>query len=111
VRDRKTGSRSPPQTKCEVERCNRTLLAEWAYLRPCTSNGERGAALADSFLHAYTYHRCLTVLGGQPPINRVNKTAGQYSEDRSVAARLWSIHWRQAPQQPRRQGPHPRSFH
>jgi transposase InsO family protein len=67
-----------PQTNGKVERFNRTLLEEWAYLRPYTSNDERTAAL-DTFLHTYNYHRCHTVLGGQPPISRVNNPAGQYS--------------------------------
>ncbi|MGW4979707.1 IS481 family transposase [Streptomyces mirabilis] len=66
-----------PQTNGKVERFNRTLLDEWAYLRPYTSNNERTAALAD-FLHTYNHHRCHTALGGQPPISRVNNPAGQY---------------------------------
>ncbi|AZQ38521.1 IS481 family transposase [Streptomyces cyaneochromogenes] len=66
-----------PQTNGKVERFNRTLLEEWAYLRPYTSNTERTAAL-DSFLHTYNYHRCHTALGGHPPITRVNNPAGQY---------------------------------
>ncbi|MFB6565567.1 IS481 family transposase, partial [Streptomyces sp. NPDC056400] len=52
-----------PQTNGKVERFNRTLLDEWAYLRPYTSNTERTAALAD-FLHTYNHHRCHTALGG-----------------------------------------------
>ncbi|MFE4654919.1 integrase core domain-containing protein, partial [Streptomyces sp. NPDC056707] len=59
-------------------RFNRTLLEEWAYLRPYTTNTERTAALAD-FLHIYNHHRCHTALGGKPPISRVNNTTGQYS--------------------------------
>lgn len=43
-----------PQTNGKVERFNRTLLEEWAYLRPYTSNTERTAALAD-FLHTYNH--------------------------------------------------------
>lgn len=35
-----------PQTNGKVERFNRTLLDEWAYQRPYTSNGERTTALA-----------------------------------------------------------------
>ncbi|MFJ9908823.1 IS481 family transposase [Streptomyces sp. NPDC101152] len=66
-----------PQTNGKVERFNRTLLDEWAYLRPYTSNTERTAALAD-FLHAYNHHRCHTALGGHPPISRVNNASGQY---------------------------------
>ncbi|WP_327737398.1 IS481 family transposase [Streptomyces nojiriensis] len=67
-----------PQTNGKVERFNRTLLDEWAYQRPYTSNTERTAALAD-FLHTYNHHRCHTALAGKPPISRVNNAAGQYS--------------------------------
>ncbi|MFD5423880.1 IS481 family transposase, partial [Streptomyces sp. NPDC127069] len=66
-----------PQTNGKVERFNRTLLNEWAYLRPYTSNQERTDALAD-FLHTYNHHRCHTALDGHPPITRVNNAAGQY---------------------------------
>jgi transposase InsO family protein len=65
-----------PQTNGKVERLNRTLLDEWAYVRPYASNAERIEALAD-FLHTYNYHRCHTALDGQPPISRVNNAAGQ----------------------------------
>ncbi|MCP2344504.1 IS481 family transposase [Nonomuraea roseoviolacea] len=67
-----------PQTNGKVERFNRTLLEEWAYIRPYASNDERTAALQD-FLHTYNHHRCHTALGGRPPITRVNNAAGQYS--------------------------------
>ncbi|MFI7241685.1 IS481 family transposase [Streptomyces qinglanensis] len=67
-----------PQTNGKVERLNRTLLDEWAYMRPYSSNAERTEALAD-FLHTYNYHRCHAALGGQPPISRVNNPAGQYT--------------------------------
>lgn len=67
-----------PQTNGKVERFNRTLLDEWAYLRPYAGNQERTDALAD-FLHTYNHHRCHTALGGHPPISRVNNAAGQYS--------------------------------
>ncbi|WPO69572.1 IS481 family transposase [Streptomyces sp. KN37] len=67
-----------PQTNGKVERFNRTLLDEWAYLRPYTSNNERTKALAD-FLHTYNHHRCHTALDGHPPITRVNNAAGQYT--------------------------------
>ncbi|GFE19340.1 hypothetical protein Sgleb_73870 [Streptomyces glebosus] len=65
-----------PQTNGKVERFNRTLLDEWACIRPYTSNEERTAAL-DTFLHTYNHHRCHTALAGQPPITRVNNPAGQ----------------------------------
>ena len=67
-----------PQTNGKAERFNRTLLDEWAYARPYTSNDERTAALSD-FLHTYNHHRCHTALGGHPPITRVNNPAGQYT--------------------------------
>ncbi|MER6218971.1 IS481 family transposase [Streptomyces sp. NPDC001674] len=67
-----------PQTNGKVERFNRTLLDEWAYVRPYTSNQERTQALAD-FLHTYNHHRCHTALDGHPPITRVNNPAGQYT--------------------------------
>ncbi|MFJ3842431.1 IS481 family transposase [Streptomyces sp. NPDC090054] len=67
-----------PQTNGKVERFNRTLLEEWAYLRAYTSNQERTEALAD-FLHTYNHHRCHTALDGKPPISRVNNPAGQYT--------------------------------
>ncbi|MFG2557310.1 IS481 family transposase [Streptomyces sp. NPDC048581] len=67
-----------PQTNGKVERFNRTLLDEWAYLRPYANNDERTAAL-DNFLHTYNHHRCHTALGGQPPISRVNNAPGQYT--------------------------------
>ena len=67
-----------PQTNGKVERFNRTLLDEWAYLRPYSSNDQRTAALAD-FLHTYNHHRCHTALGGKPPISRVNNAPGQYT--------------------------------
>ncbi|CAM5515859.1 Integrase core domain protein (plasmid) [Streptomyces rimosus subsp. rimosus] len=64
-----------PQTNGKVERFNRTLLDEWAYLRPYTSNDERTTALAD-FLHTYNHHRCHTALQGQPPISRATTLRG-----------------------------------
>ena len=45
-----------PQTNGKVERFNRTLLAEWAYVRVYTSGKARRAALK-TWLHRYNYHR------------------------------------------------------
>jgi transposase InsO family protein len=67
-----------PQTNGKVERFNRTLLDEWAYLRPYTNNTERTHALTD-FLHTYNHHRGHTALGGKPPISRVNNAPSQYT--------------------------------
>jgi transposase InsO family protein len=67
-----------PQTNGKAERFNRTLLDEWAYAQPFTSNTERAHALP-AWLHTYNYHRSHTSLGGQPPISRVNNGPRQYT--------------------------------
>ena len=67
-----------PQTNGKVERFNRTLAAEWAYLRPYATNQQRTAAL-DGWLHLYNHHRAHTALGGHPPISRVNNAPDSYS--------------------------------
>ena len=59
----------------QVERFHRTLLEEWAYVRPYASETERIAAYAD-FLHIYNHHRGHTALGGQSPADRVSNLAG-----------------------------------
>lgn len=66
-----------PQTNGKVERFNRTLLEEWAYVRPYTSDDERTAAL-DDWLHLYNHHRHHTAIGG-PPISRINNLPDQYT--------------------------------
>ena len=67
-----------PQTNGKVERFNRTLLDEWAYVRVYRSDSARTAAL-DRWLHTYNHHRCHTSLGGKAPISRVNNVPGHYS--------------------------------
>jgi transposase InsO family protein len=66
-----------PQTNGKVERFNRTLADEWAYVRVYRSNAARTRAL-DRFLHLYNHHRGHTSLGGEPPITRTN-LAGQHN--------------------------------
>ena len=66
-----------PQTNGKVERLNRTLLEEWAYIRTYTSNAQRTRAL-DRWLHLYNHHRGHTSLGGRPPVEMTN-LAGQHS--------------------------------
>lgn len=66
-----------PRTNGKVERFNRTLLEEWAYVRPYLSDEQRAAAL-DDWLHLYNHHRHHTAIGG-PPITRVNDLPGHYS--------------------------------
>jgi transposase InsO family protein len=63
-----------PRTNGKVERYNRTLLDEWAYVRTYRSDAERLAAL-DTWLHMYNHHRHHTAIGG-PPISRVNNPPG-----------------------------------
>jgi transposase InsO family protein len=67
-----------PQVNGKVERYNRTLLDEWAYVRLFTSSARRTAAL-DKWVHTYNHHRAHTALGGLAPIDRVNNLAGHYS--------------------------------
>jgi hypothetical protein len=43
---------------------NRTLLTEWAYARPWTSNSQRTRGL-DQFLHRYNTQRGHSALGGR----------------------------------------------
>jgi transposase InsO family protein len=67
-----------PQTNGKVERFNRTLADNWAYVRPYCSEAERIAAL-DTWLHTYNHHRTHTAIGGQPPISRINNLPGHYT--------------------------------
>jgi transposase InsO family protein len=66
-----------PRTNGKVERFNRTLLDEWAYVRAYASDHERSVAL-DDWLHLYNHHRHHTAIGG-PPISRVNDLPGHYT--------------------------------
>jgi transposase InsO family protein len=66
-----------PATNGKVERFNRTLLAEWAYARAWSSDGQRTRALT-AWLHLYNHHRHHTAIDG-PPIGRVSNLVGHYS--------------------------------
>lgn len=59
-----------PWTNGKAERFNRTLLTEFAYARPWTSNTDRLAAL-DGWVTAYNTDRAHSALGGRPPISRL----------------------------------------
>ena len=63
-----------PQTNGKVERFNRTLLTEWAYARPWSSDGQRTRALT-TWLHLYNHHRHHTAIGC-PPIHTVSNLPG-----------------------------------
>ena len=67
-----------PQTNGKVERYNRTMLEEWAYARPYTSEQERRAAFP-AWLHTYNHHRGHTALNGSPPASRIPNLTGQYT--------------------------------
>lgn len=67
-----------PQTNGKVERFNRTMLEEWAYVKPYPSEAERREAFGH-FLHLYNHHRSHTALRGKPPISRVGNVAGDYT--------------------------------
>ena len=56
-----------PQTNGKVERFHRILLEEWAYIRPWTSEHERGAGYL-VFMHFYNQHRSHGALGWHTPI-------------------------------------------
>ena len=64
-----------PQTNGKVERFNRTMLEEWAYSRPYTSEAERVAAFP-AWLHHYNHNRGHTSLKGLPPASRVTNLSG-----------------------------------
>ena len=65
-----------PQLNGKVERFNRTLLDEWAYVRVYTSEHERVEQLAD-WIHTYNHHRNHTAIGGTP-ISRATNVAAQH---------------------------------
>ncbi len=76
-----THRRLPPRRPAwngKVERFNRTLLDEWAYVRNYRSDTARNRAL-DRWLHLYNHHRAHTALGGHPPMTRVNNLTGQHT--------------------------------
>jgi transposase InsO family protein len=66
-----------PQWNGKVERFNRTLTEEWAYVRIYRSEAARIRAL-DRWLHLYNHHRHHTTIGG-PPITRVNNLNRQHN--------------------------------
>jgi transposase InsO family protein len=59
-----------PRANGKVERFNRTMAEEWAYVRLYTSNPQRLRALP-RWLEFYNRRRPHTALGGRPPISRV----------------------------------------
>jgi transposase InsO family protein len=67
-----------PRTNGKVERFNRTLADEWAYVRPYRTNAARTQAF-HRWLHLYNHHRSHTALGGNTPMSRVNNLPGHHT--------------------------------
>ena len=59
-----------PQTNGKVERFHRTLLEEWAYKRPWTSQTQRTKA-HKGFLHYYNQHRTHSALKWATPASTI----------------------------------------
>ena len=57
-----------PQTNGKAERFIKTMLGEWAYARPYSSNAERLAALS-TWVDSYNHERTHTALGGRTPMD------------------------------------------
>ncbi|MGC0252178.1 IS481 family transposase [Pseudactinotalea sp. Z1748] len=77
VKHKRTKPRRP-QTNGKAERFNRTLIVEWAYARPYSSETEREASY-EAFLHDYNHHRAHTAIGGLTPADRVHNLTGKYT--------------------------------
>ncbi|MCF6429263.1 IS481 family transposase [Amycolatopsis tucumanensis] len=67
-----------PQTNGKVERFHRTLLEEWAYHQPYTSETHRQTAFPD-WLHWYNYHRPHTGIDGHTPASRGTNLTKQHT--------------------------------
>jgi len=67
-----------PRTNGKVERFNRTLAEEWAYVRVYRRNQDRDRALY-RWLHFYNHHRSHTALAGQPPMTHINNVVGHHT--------------------------------
>jgi len=66
-----------PQANGKVERFNRTMAEEWAYIRPYCRESDRTRALA-RWLHRYNHHRVHTAIG-DAPITRVTNLPREHS--------------------------------
>ena len=66
-----------PQTNGKVERFHRTLLDEWAYIRPYAREADRTRALTH-WLHRYNHHRVHTAIG-DAPITRVTNLPNEHN--------------------------------
>ena len=69
-----------PQTNGKVERYHRTLLEEWAYIRPWTSEQQRETGYA-GFTHFYNHHRSHGALRWATPAATLNTLQDNLPED------------------------------
>jgi transposase InsO family protein len=67
-----------PQTNGKAERVIQTLLREWAYGQPYTTNRERSDALP-RFVDFYNRRRPHTALGGRSPLDAINNVLGDHT--------------------------------
>ena len=67
-----------PQTNGKAERFIKTLIAEWAYGRSYTTNGQRSAALP-AFVDFYNRRRPHSALSGRSPFDVVNNVSGDHN--------------------------------
>lgn len=67
-----------PQTNGKAERFIKTLLTEWAYGRPYTTNAERSAELP-RFVDFYNRRRPHTAIAGRSPLDVVNNVSGDHN--------------------------------
>ena len=67
-----------PQTNGKAERVIQTLIREWAYKRPYSTNRERLEALP-AFVDFYNRRRPHTALGGRSPLDAVNNVSGDHT--------------------------------
>ena len=64
-----------PQTNGKIERFHRTLLEEWAYIQPWTSEQQRHEAF-QHYIHYYNHHRPHGALGWATPIETLQALTG-----------------------------------
>ena len=69
-----------PQTNGKVECFHRTLLEEWDYIRPRTSEPERHTGY-DAFTHFYNHHRAHGALNWATPAATLDNLQDNAPED------------------------------
>lgn len=69
-----------PQTNGKVERYHRTLLEEWAYIRPWTTENQRATGYS-GFIHFYNHHRSHGALGWATPTAILTKLQDNLPEE------------------------------